>query len=67
MAEFKVVQWVFDISLTAMKRVRDNGDADASSEDEIGPMPVPDAQSVKKKRKGMSSPPRVPALCTDGG
>jgi hypothetical protein len=46
---------VLDISLTAMKRGRDDGDADASSDDEIGPMPVPDAQSVKKKRKGMSS------------
>lgn len=42
-----------DISLTAMKRERDDGDAEASSDDEIGPMPVPDAQSVKKKRKGM--------------
>lgn len=46
---------ILDIPLTAMKRERDDGDADASSDDEIGPMPVLDAQSVKKKRKGMCS------------
>jgi hypothetical protein len=48
-----LVNGFLDISLTAMKRERDNDDAEASSDDEIGPMPVPDAQSVKKKRKGM--------------
>lgn len=40
-----------------MKRERDDGDAEASSDDEIGPMPTPDAQVVKKKRKGKFKAP----------
>ncbi len=35
-----------------MKRERENPEAEESSDDEIGPMPVPDVQSAKKKRKG---------------
>lgn len=35
-----------------MKRERDDADAEASSDDEMGPMPVSEAQVVKKKRKG---------------
>ncbi|KAG8809640.1 hypothetical protein FRC19_005103 [Serendipita sp. 401] len=34
-----------------MKRERDEQDDEASSGDEMGPMPVPDSQVVKKKRK----------------
>jgi len=45
------------LNLTAMKRERDDGDAEASSDDEIGPMPTPDAQVVKKKRKGKFKAP----------
>lgn len=37
----------------AMKRERED-DAEASSDDEMGPMPAPDAQTTKKKRKGTS-------------
>jgi hypothetical protein len=40
---------------TAMKRERDDADGEGSSDDEMGPMPIPEGQTVKKKRKGWST------------
>ncbi|CAG8566009.1 7922_t:CDS:2 [Acaulospora colombiana] len=35
-----------------MKRERDDADDEGSSGDEMGPMPISDSQTIKKKRKG---------------
>lgn len=45
-----------------MKRDREDDEQDASSDDEMGPMPVSDAQVVKKKRKGTSNAGDQPLL-----